>query len=82
MPLKYLIRIRLIHSTIKFDPEFAPGILTVAQIQLEKEPENLEALLQQVKTDILRRMFTVEIVEDDSAIEVLPVPEAEMAYVQ
>lgn len=83
MPLKYLIRIRLQDSNIQFDDEFAPGIITVAQIRLEKPPEDLDKIMQQIKMRILHTMFTVEFIEDDSAIEIMPIlEESAMAYVQ
>ncbi len=83
MPLKYLIRIRLLNSDIQFENDFPPGILTVAQIRLEKPPEDLDKLMQQVKMQILHTMFNVEFVEDESVPDLVPqLEEAVMAYVQ
>ena len=63
---KYLIRIKMKGSDIVFDPEYAPGILTVAHIVLEREPESLDEVMQKVKMEILHHMFDVEFIEDDS----------------
>ncbi len=83
MPLKYLIRIRLLNSDIQFDDDFPPGIITVAEICLERPPKDLDSFMQQIKMQILHDMFCVEFIEDDSAIEFGPVlKEAARAYIQ
>lgn len=83
MPLKYLIRIRLANSDIQFDDKFPAGILTVAQIHLERPPKDLDKLMQEVKMQILQSMFSVEFIEDDNAGELISsFEETAMEYVQ
>ncbi len=81
MSLKYLIRIRLEGSGIQFEADFPPGIITIAQICLEKPPEDLDKIMQQIKMRILHSMFTIEFIED-TAIEFVPALEEAVAYVQ
>lgn len=83
--MKYLIRIRLEGSNIKFDDKFPPGILTVAQIHLERPSDDLDRLMQEVKMKILQSLFSIEFIEDESAGELVSTStfeETAMEYVQ
>lgn len=63
--MKVLIRLRLKNSSIMFDNRLPPGILVVKEITLEKEPESLDAVLQQVKMKLLHSLFEVDWLQEE-----------------
>ncbi len=77
--IKLLVRLKLRGSNIKFAPDLSAGILTVAQIVLEEEPESLDDTLQHIKMNMLQSLFDIEYVQADEVDAVL---ENASGYVQ
>lgn len=58
--IKLLIRLKLRGSNIKFAADLPTGVLSVAQIVLQEEPESLDKVLQAVKMNMLSSLFDIE----------------------
>lgn len=66
--IKLLVRLKLRGSNIQFAPDLPAGVLSVAQIVLEKEPESLDKVLQAVKMNMLSSLFDIEYTQADEPL--------------
>lgn len=66
--IKFLVRLKLRGSNIKFAPDLPAGVLSVAQIALEEEPESLDKVLQAIKMNMLHSLFDIEYVQAEEVL--------------
>lgn len=66
--IKLLVRLKLRGSNIKFVADLPTGVLSVAQIVLEEEPESLDETLQSVKMNMLHSLFDIEYVQTEEPL--------------
>lgn len=72
--IKLLVRLKLRGSKIKFAADLPPGVLSVAQVALEEEPESLDEALQSIKMNMLHSLFDLEYVQaEETFLDMNPV---------
>jgi len=66
--LKLLVRLKLRGSKLKFSADLPEGVLSVAQIVLEEDPESLDDVLQSIKMNMLHTLFDIEYVQAEEML--------------